>query len=74
MGRRRDCLTKTIQMLFGTVKVDARRISICPCSNEMGFVDPSFWPLAQLLRDRCTPELRLFQADLGARHSFREAP
>jgi hypothetical protein len=71
--RQRDCRTRTIQTLFGTVKVDAPRISVCPCSNEMGFVDLSFSPLAQLLPDRCTPELRRVQADLGARHSFREA-
>ena len=73
LRRRRDCRTRTIQTLFGTVEVDAPRISICPCSNEMGFADLSFSPLAQLLPDRCTPELRRVQADLGARHSFREA-
>jgi hypothetical protein len=73
MRRQRDCRTRTIQTLFGTVKVDAPRISVCPCSNKMGFVDLSFSPLAQLLPDRCTPELRRVQAELGARHSFREA-
>ncbi len=73
LRRQRDCRTRTIQTLFGTVKVDAPRISVCPCSNEMGLVDLSFSPLAQLLPDRCTPELRRVQADLGARHSFREA-
>jgi hypothetical protein len=39
----------------------------------MGLVDLSFSPFAQLLPDRCTPELRRVQAELGARHSFREA-
>jgi hypothetical protein len=73
LRRRRDRRTRTIQTLFGTVEVDAPRISICPCSNEMGFVDLSFSPLAQLFPDRCTPELRRIQAELGARHSFREA-
>jgi hypothetical protein len=73
MRRQRDCRTRTIQTLFGTVKVDAPRISICPCSNEMGFVDLSFSPLTQLFPDRCTPELRRVHAELGARHSFREA-
>ena len=73
LRRRRDCRTRTLQTLFGTVELDAPRISICPCSNEMGFVDLSFSPLAQLLPDRCTSELRCIQADLGARHSFREA-
>ena len=73
LRRQRDCRTRTLQTLFGTVEVDAPRISICPCSNEMGFVDLSFSPLAQLLPDRCTLELRRVRADLGARHSFREA-
>jgi hypothetical protein len=71
--RQRDCRTRTIQTLSGTVKVDAHRINVCPCSNERGFVDLSFSPLARLLPDRCTPELRRVQAELGARHSFREA-
>jgi hypothetical protein len=73
MRRQRDCRTRTIQTLFGTVTVEAPRISVCPCSNTMGFVDLSFSSLADLLPDRCTPELRRIQADLGARHSFREA-
>lgn len=73
MRRQRDCRTRTIQTLFGTVTVGAPRISICPCSNAMGFVDLSFASLAELLPDRCTPELRRVQAELGARHSFREA-
>jgi hypothetical protein len=38
-----------------------------------GFVDLSFSPFTQLLPDRCTPELRRVQAELGARRSFREA-
>jgi hypothetical protein len=73
MRRQRDCRTRTIQTLFGRVTVDAPRISLCPCSNTMGFVDLSFSSLADLLPDRCTPELRRIQAELGARHSFREA-
>ena len=40
MRRQRDCRTRTIQTLFGTVTVEAPRISICPCSNR-GFVDMS---------------------------------
>ena len=73
LRRQRDCRTRTIQTLFGTVKVDAPRISICPCMNTMKFADLSFSPLAHILPDRCTPELRRVQAELGARHSFREA-
>ena len=55
------------------VTVEAPRISICRCSNTMGFIDLSFSSLADLLPDRCTPEFRRVQAELGARHSFREA-
>jgi hypothetical protein len=33
----------------------------------------TFSPLADLLPDRCTPEFRRLQAELGARYSFREA-
>src|SRR6202046_570814 len=66
---RRDRRTRTIQTLFGTVEVDAPRISICPCSNEMGFVDLSFSPLAQLFPDRCTPELRRVQAERSEEHT-----
>jgi hypothetical protein len=37
-------------------------------------VDVSLPPLAELLPDdRCTPELRRLQAQLSARHSYREA-
>ncbi len=73
MHRQRDWCKRTIQTLCGTVTGEAPRISICPCSNAMGFVDLSFSPLAGLLPDRCAPELRRIQAGLGGRHSFREA-
>jgi len=51
--------------------VDAPQIRIYPGSNMMSFVDLSFSPFTQRLPDRCTPELRRFQAELGACHSFR---
>src|SRR5262249_35164521 len=73
MRHQRDCRTRTIQTLFGTVTIDAPRISICPCSNTIGFVDLSFSSMTELLPDRCTPELRRIQAELGARRSFGEA-
>jgi hypothetical protein len=56
MRRQRDCRTRTIQTPFGTVRVAAPRISICPCSNSRGFVDLSFSSLTDLLPDRWTPE------------------
>jgi hypothetical protein len=36
-------------------------------------VDVSLSPLADLVPDRCTPELLRLQAELSARHSYREA-
>jgi hypothetical protein len=62
-----------IQTLFGTVVVDAPRYSVCPCAGTYGFEDVSISPLAELLPDRCTLELRRVQPELGARHFLREA-
>lgn len=73
MRRRRDSRTRKIQTLFGTITVDAPRISVCSCRNTWGFADVSQSSLAELLPDRCTPELRRLQAELSARHSYREA-
>src|SRR3984885_6752926 len=72
LRRLRDRRTRKIQTLFGTVTVDAPRISACPCGSQ-GFVDVSWSSLTDLLPDRCTPELRRLQAELSARHSYREA-
>jgi hypothetical protein len=69
----RDRRTRTLQTLFGTVRVGAPRIRLCGCIDTAPFDEVSFSPLADLLPDRCTPELRRLQAELGARHSFREA-
>lgn len=41
LWRQRDNRTRKIQTLFGTVVVDAPRISACPCRNDWGFVDVS---------------------------------
>lgn len=69
----RDRRTRTLQTLFGSVRVDAPRIRLCACIDKAPFEEVSFSPLTDLLPDRCTPELRRLQAELGARHSFREA-
>jgi len=69
----RDRRTRVLQTTFGTVRVAAPRIKLCTCVDKGPFHDVSFSPLSDLLPDRCTPELRRLQADLGARHSFREA-
>jgi hypothetical protein len=69
----RDQRSRMLQTLFGTVRVAAPRIKLCGCADPGPFGDVSFSPLSDLLPDRCTPELRRLQAELGARHSFREA-
>jgi hypothetical protein len=73
LRRLRDQRTRKIQILFGTISVDAPRISACQCRTGLGFEDVSQSPLTELLPDRCTPELRRLQAELGARHSYRGA-
>jgi hypothetical protein len=73
LRRLRDGRTRKVQTLFGTIIINAPHISACPCRNHWGFVDVSQLPLAELLPDRCTPELRRLQAELSARHSHREA-
>jgi hypothetical protein len=73
LRQQRDQRTRTLQTLFGTVKVAAPRIRLCACADTLGMADVSFSPLAQVLPDRCTAELRHLQAELGARHSYREA-
>jgi hypothetical protein len=69
----RDQRTRTLQTLFGTVEVAAPRIRLCSCAHTFGMADMSFSPLADVLPDRCTAELCKLHAELGARHSFREA-
>ena len=69
----RDRRTRVLQTLFGTVRVAVPRLKLYTCVNKGPFGDVSFSPLSELLPDRCTPELRRLQAELGARHSFREA-
>jgi hypothetical protein len=73
MRRIRDRRTRTLQTLFVAVTVNVPRLKLCARVDAMGFRDVSFSPLSKLLPDRCTPELRRLQGELGARHSFREA-
>ena len=68
----RDQRRRTLQTLFGTVKVAAPRIRLCACADTLGLFGVSLSPLSHLLPDRCTGELRRLHAELGARHSFRE--
>lgn len=69
-----DRRQRHIGTLFGRVSVEAPRVRICMCGLP-GFptLKVAHSPLTRLLRDQATPELRRLQAELGARHSFREA-
>ena len=69
-----DRRQRRIDTLFGCVTVEAPRVRICMCGLP-GFptLKVAHSPLTRLLPDRATPELRRLQAELGARHSFREA-
>lgn len=73
LRRLRGRRTRKIQTLFGTITVDAPRISACPCRNSWGFMDVSLSPLTELLPGRWTSEFRRLQAEPSARHSYREA-
>ncbi|MEP3329758.1 ISKra4 family transposase [Sedimentitalea sp.] len=64
-----DYRTRVIDTLFGRFPLRVPRRT-CSCRRGKG---GSLSPLAQVFRDRVTPELKLLQAELGARHSFREA-
>jgi hypothetical protein len=64
LRRLRDSRTRKLQTLFGTIAVEAPRISACPCRNDWGFLDVSRSPLTELLPDRCPPEFRRLQAEL----------
>lgn len=64
-----DYQTRMIDTRFGRFPLRVPRRK-CFC---MGGKGGSLSPLAQVFRDRVTPELKLLQAELGARHSFREA-
>ncbi len=69
-----DRRQRRIDTLFGRVTVDVPRVRMCMCGLP-GFptLRVARSPLTRLLPDNATPELRRLQAELGARHSFREA-
>ncbi len=69
----RDRRTRKLQTLFGTIEVSTPRIRVCACINHLGRRNLSRSPLTDLLPNRCTPELRRLQAELGARLSYRDA-
>lgn len=65
-----DYRTRVFDMLFGRFPLRVPRRRKCSCRAGGG---GSLLRLAQVFRDRATPELKTLQAELGARHSFREA-
>ena len=69
-----DRRQRRIDTLFGRVNVEVPRVRMCMCGLP-GFptLKVARSPLTRLLPDHATPELRRLQAELGARHSFREA-
>ena len=68
--RLHDYRTKVLDTLFGRFRVRVPRLRTCSC--EEGSCG-SISPFAQLFPGRATQELLTLQAELGARHSFREA-
>ncbi|WP_419906533.1 ISKra4 family transposase [Hoeflea sp.] len=65
-----DYRTRVLDTLFGRFRLKVPRRRKCSCRKGQSEL---LSPFAQVLRDRVTPELRMLQAELGARHSFREA-
>ncbi|MEM6411889.1 MAG: ISKra4 family transposase [Pseudomonadota bacterium] len=65
-----DYRTRVFDTLFGRFRLKVLRRRKCSC--RLGESD-KLSPFAQVLRHRATPELRRLQAELGARHSFRDA-
>lgn len=66
--------TRILDTLFGRIQVKAARLRRCPCdagssTNSGGPISP----LTYFFPGRATPELQRLHAELGSRHSFREA-
>ena len=69
-----DYRTRVLDTLFGRIQVKAARFRRCSC--DAGSSTNSSGPLSALayfFPDRATPELQRLHAELGSRHSFREA-
>ena len=75
-GRRRaihDDRGRAFDTLFGRFRVKSPRIRRCSCQSAGTANAGPQSPFAGLFPDRATSELRRLQAELGSRHSFREA-
>jgi hypothetical protein len=75
-GRRRainEDRGRVFDTLFGRFRVKSPRIRRCSCQSAGVENTGPKSPYSGLFPDRATPELRRLQAELGSRHSFREA-
>jgi hypothetical protein len=69
-----DYRTRVLDTLFGRVRVNTARLRRCSCdAKSSAFPGGPISPLAYFFPDRATPELQRLHAELGSRHSFREA-
>ncbi|WP_054007435.1 ISKra4 family transposase [Cypionkella psychrotolerans] len=69
-----DYRTRVLDTTFGRVRVEAARLRRCSCDVKSAAMPGGpISPLAYFFPDRATPELQRFHAELGSRHSFREA-
>ena len=69
-----DYRTRDLDTLFGRVRVKAARLRRCSCDvRSAAMPGGPISPLAYFFPDRATPELQRLHAELGSRHSFREA-
>jgi hypothetical protein len=69
-----DYRVRKLDTLFGRITVRAPRVRHCRCeATDHGTTGSPQSILSHVLPDRATPELRRLHADLGSRHSFREA-
>jgi hypothetical protein len=76
-GKRRaihDDRGRSLDTLYGRFRVKAPRLRQCPCEATAGVANPVLQsPISDRFPERATPELQRLQAELGSRHSFREA-
>lgn len=64
---------RILDTLFGRIRVKWPRLRRCLCQPAGIAKSGPQSPLSGLFSDRATPELQRLQAELGARHSIREA-
>ncbi|MDZ4392515.1 ISKra4 family transposase [Cypionkella sp.] len=76
-GKRRaihDDRGRTLDTLYGRFRVKAPRLRQCACKLDTGAAKVVLLsPLNVMFPDGATPEFQRLQAELGSRHSFREA-